>query len=71
LGALDAQGGILGHQHRGRAVVGQAQASGEQTVIGGAGVEDLGEAIVRHPIGLDPQRAPRRQGDGLAQAARP
>ena len=50
-------------------MVGQAQAGGQQAVVGSAGIEDLGQAVGSHPVGLDAQRAPRRQGDGLAQAS--
>jgi hypothetical protein len=71
LGGLDAQGGVLGDQHRGGAVLGQAQAGGEHAMVGGAGIEDLGEAIRRQAVGLDAQGAPAGQGDGLPEAAGP
>ena len=69
LGGLDAQRGVVGHDH-GRAVRSLAERGGQDAVVGLGRVEPLGRDLVEHqPVGLDAQGAAAGQLHGVADVA--
>ena len=67
---LDAQGCVLGDQHRRRLLM-QVQAGGEDAVIRGKGIEHRRQTLGDHPVELDPERAATGERDRLPQSAGP